>query len=195
MISRASMNDEIGMAASSQLARFLAVHQMETYEALCAKAQTDPEWFWSAVIKHHQLHFFNPIRRVLDLSKGKEWAEWCVGGTTNISYNCLERTLAAGRGEHRAVIWESEDGNRRELTYNELCSLVDHAAAGLRQIGIGQGDVVALYMPMVPETVAAFLAILRIGAIALPLFSGFGEQAVAERLADAAAKAVITADF
>lgn len=180
--------------ADSQLARFLAQHGISSYEALRDRADSDPEWFWRAVMDFNNLRFFRPFDRLLDVSKGPEWPKWCVGGTTNLAWNCLDRTLAAGRGDHCAVVWEAEDGERRSLNYTQLTALVRRAAAGLAELGIARGDVVGLYMPMVPETMAAYLAIVSIGAIALPMFSGFGAGAVAERLSDAQAIAVITAD-
>ncbi|MFP5405163.1 MAG: AMP-binding protein, partial [Gammaproteobacteria bacterium] len=172
----------------------MARHGLDSYEALCERAADDPEWFWPAVMDFHRLRFFRPFDRLLDVSKGIQWPRWCVGGTTNLAYNCLDRTLAAGRGDHAAIEWEGENGEARVLSYDELASLTRRAAAGLVDLGLGQGDVVGLYMPMVPETVAAYLAIVSIGAIALPMFSGFGPQAVVERLSDAGASAVITAD-
>jgi acetyl-CoA synthetase len=181
--------------SDSQLGRFLAQHRLASYESLCDKAAADPEWFWRAVMEFHRLHFFRPFDQLLDVSKGPEWAQWCVGGTTNLAWNCLDRTLAAGRGDHAAVVWEGEDGQKRSMDYRELATLVRRAAAGLTDLCLGRGDVVGLYMPMVPETMAAYLAIVSIGAIALPMFTGFGAQAVSERLADAQAKAVFTADY
>lgn len=178
----------------SQLGRFLKLHNIASYEGLCENAAHDPDWFWRSVMEFHRLHFFKPFDRLLDVSNGPEWAQWCVGGTTNITYNCLNRTLATGRGDHAAIVWEGENGERRTLTYHELASLVSHAAGGLMKLRCGRGDVVGLYMPMVPETVAAYLAIAGIGAIALPLFSGFGAQAIVERLVDAKAKVVVTVD-
>ncbi len=181
--------------ATSQLGRFLAQHGLPTYEALCARADADPDWFWRAVMAFHQLHFHRPFEQLLEQSEGPAWARWCIGGTTNLAYNCLDRTIAAGRGAQPAIEWEGEDGATRTLDYGELNGLVRRAAAGLHELGYRQGDVVGLYMPMVPETVAAYLAIVAIGAIALPMFSGFGAQAVAERLADAGAKGVVCADY
>lgn len=178
----------------SRLAEFMLRHGVADYETLCRRADSDPEWFWPAVMDFHGLRFFRPFDRVLDVSRGPQWAQWCTGGTTNLAYNCLDRTLAAGRSAHQAIVWEGEAGERRSLSYAELASLSARAAAGLQRLGCRPGDVVGLYMPMVPETVAAFLAITRIGAIALPLFSGFGAHAVAERLADAEARFLFTAD-
>lgn len=181
--------------SESQLGRFLALHRIPDYDALCERASSDPEWFWRAVMEFHRLRFFRPFDRLMDTSRGPEWVQWCVGGTTNIAWNCLDRVIESGRGEHPAIEWVGEAGERRSLTYLELASLARRAAAGLSRLGYRDGDVVGLFMPMVPETIAAYLAIVSIGAIALPMFSGFGPHAVAERLADAGAKGVVTADF
>lgn len=185
------MSSENGIAP---IERFLTLHGLTGYDELVERAARDPEWFWPAVMQFHGLHFFKPYERLLDVSKGPEWAEWCIGGTTNIAYNCLNRTIANGLGGKDAVLWEGEDGTRRAVSYAQLQETVARAAGGLTALGIGRGDVVGLFMPSVPETIAAFLAIVSIGAIALPMFSGFGAQAVAERLGDAGAVAVVTVD-
>lgn len=182
-------------AASSQLAKFLAQHAIADYAALCERADGDPEWFWRAVMDFHQLHFFRPFDRLIDSDQGAPWTRWCVGGTTNLAWNCLDRPAAALGAAHEAIVWEGEDGQIRRLMQDELSQAVRAVAGGLAALGCGRGDVVGLYLPMVPETVVAYLAIVSLGAIALPMFSGFGAQAVAERLADAEAKAVICADY
>lgn len=182
------------MAAPFQLQLFMERHGFASYEELIARADRDPEWFWPAVMEFHGLTFFKPFEKVLDISKGVQWPEWCLGGTTNIAYNCMERTLARGHAGKQAILWEGEDGERRVWTYGELSTQAESAAAGLKSLGLKPGDVVGIYMPFLPETIAAFLAITRIGGIALPMFSGFGPQAVIERLKDAEAKAVITVD-
>jgi acetyl-CoA synthetase len=182
------------MAAPFQLQLFMERHGFASYEELTARADRDPEWFWPAVMDFHGLTFFTPFKKVLDISKGVQWPEWCLGGTTNIAYNCMERTLARGHAGKQAILWEGEDGERRVWTYGELSTQAESAAAGLKRLGLKPGDVVGIYMPFLPETIAAFLAITRIGGIALPMFSGFGPQAVIERLKDAEAKAVITVD-
>ncbi|MCL2831481.1 MAG: AMP-binding protein [Betaproteobacteria bacterium] len=176
------------------LVRFLSLHGLASYDQLVDRAAREPEWFWEAVMQFFGLHFFKPYERLLDVSNGPEWPQWCVGGTTNIAYNCLDRTIANGFGDKTAILWEGEDGARSAMTYTELRETVRKAAGGLSALGIGQGDVVGLFMPSVPETIAAFLAIASIGAIALPMFSGFGAHAVADRLMDAGAVAVITVD-
>lgn len=179
----------------SVLSRFLQQHALADYEALCRRAEEDPEWFWRAVMDFHGLHFFRPFEQLIDTSEGAPFARWCVGGTTNLAWNCLERPQARRDPNHDAIVWEGEDGVRRRLAQDELRKAVRAAAAGLTALGLGRGDVIGLYMPMVPETMIAFLAIVSVGAIALPLFSGFGAQAVAERLSDADANAVICADY
>jgi acetyl-CoA synthetase len=182
------------MAAPVQLELFMQRHGFASYDALIERADRDPEWFWPAVMAFHDLKFFKPFDKVLDVSKGIEWPQWCVGGTTNLAYNCMERALTRGTAAKTAIFWEGEDGEKREWSYGRLAGEAEHAAAGLKRLGIGEGDVVGIYMPFLPETIAAFLAITRLGAIALPMFSGFGPQAVIERLSDAEAKAVVTVD-
>lgn len=181
-------------SARYQLQLFMERHGFASYEDLIARADRDPEWFWPAVMDFHGLTYFKPFEQVLDTSKGVQWPQWCIGGTTNIAYNCMERTLARGDAGKQAIFWEGEDGETRVWTYGELAAQAESAAAGLKRLGLKPGDVVGIYMPFLPETIAAFLAVTRIGGIALPMFSGFGPQAVVERLKDAEAKAVITVD-
>ena len=179
---------------ASNLRAFLDAHRLADFAELSRRADDDPEWFYGAVIRHHDIRFYRPYERVLDVSEGGPWARWCVGGTTNLAMNCADRQVEAGRGDAPAIIWEGENGETRRWTYAELAGETSKLATGLRGIGLGKGDVIALYMPMVPEVAAAFLAAATIGAIALPLFSGFGEQALASRLNEADAVAVITTD-
>lgn len=181
-------------SARYQLQLFMERHGFASYEDLIARADRDREWFWPAVMDFHGLTYFKPFERVLDTSKGVQWPQWCIGGTTNIAYNCMERTLARGDAGKQAIFWEGEDGETRVWTYGELAAQAESAAAGLKRLGLKPGDVVGIYMPFLPETIAAFLAVTRIGGIVLPMFSGFGPQAVIERLQDAEAKAVITVD-
>ncbi|MBM3557576.1 MAG: AMP-binding protein, partial [Alphaproteobacteria bacterium] len=164
------------------------------YTRLAAKADADPEWFWDAVIKWLGFRMVKPWTRLLDLSEGLAFPKWCAGATTNMTLSCLEKNLEAGRGAKTAIVWEGEDGLRRAWTYSELATEVGRVAAGLRAIGVRKGDAVGLYLPMTPEAAAAVLAVARIGAVLVPLFSGFGAEAIATRLKDAEAVAVITAD-
>ncbi|WP_427308622.1 AMP-binding protein [Cupriavidus sp. H39] len=164
------------------------------YQALLDLAAEHPATFWNALIQHMDLRFYQPYESVVDTSEGIEWAKWCTAGTTNAVLNCLDRYRGTARDAQEAVVWEGEDGNVRRWTYAELDSRTSRLAAGLRQIGCQPGDVIGVYMPMVPEAAAALLAIAKIGGVVLPLFSGFGAHAVAGRLRDSGAVAVLTAD-
>ena len=126
---------------------------------------------------------------MLDLSDGLPWARWCIGGILNIAESCLRHPP-----DQIAVIWEGEEGATRTLTYGELSRHVDVAAAGFRTLGVKKGDAVAIHLPMLPETVVALLATAQIGAVAVPLFSGYGPSALASRIQDVGAKIVITCD-
>lgn len=181
-------------AAVSTLARFLEEHGLPDYPSLVARADADPEWFWDAVMRRFGVRFFEPYDRVLDASRGIAWPRWCPGGRTNVVLSCVDQHLETSRRDQEVLVWEGEDGSTRTWTYAELGAEVSSLAEGLRRLGIGRGDVVGLYMPMIPEAAAAYLAIAKIGAISLPLFSGFGEEAVASRLADADAVAIVTVD-
>ena len=122
------------------------------------------------------------------------FARWFEGGTTNLSYNCLDRHLDGPRADKTALIWEGEPGDVRRFSYRELHAEVCRAANALKALGIGKGDLVALYMPMVPEAAIAMLACARIGAPHSVVFGGFSSDALRDRLIDGEAKAVITAD-
>lgn len=182
------------LIASSNLTTFLRRHDLPDYDALVSRADGDPEWFWSAVMDFFDFRFATPCSQILDVSRGIPWARWCVGGTGNVVMNCLDRRIEAGEGAREAVVWEAETGERRSWSYDELNRETCRLASGLSSLGIGRGDVVAIYMPMLPEIVAGYLAIAKLGAIVLPLFSGFGAGAVASRLNDGGAKAVLTVD-
>jgi acetyl-CoA synthetase len=153
----------------------------------------DPEWFWDAVVGDLGLVFDQPYERVLDASGGIEWPRWFPGGTLNLATSCVDR-WAASAPELAAVHWEGEDGSRRSLTYRELRILSDRAAHGLESMGVGAGDVVGIFLPMIPEAAVAFYACAKLGAIAMPMFSGFEATPIASRLVDSGARVLITAD-
>ncbi len=180
--------------ANSRLTAFLKHVGLADYDALVAKADAEPAWFWDTVIKWLDVRFERPYDTVLDLSDGLPWPKWCVGGTTNFTLNCLDRHRGTPVEDATAIVWESETGETRAWSYRELDAEACRLAEGLKQLGLGPGDAIGIYMPMLPETAAAFFAIARIGGVAVPLFSGFGAEAIATRLNDASAKAVICAD-
>jgi len=134
----------------ANLTAFMRAHSITSYDELNRRSVADPEWFWNALIAHFDLRFGTPYQRVLDLSAGAPWAKWCVGGTTNIVVNCLDRHRGTPIMDKTAVEWEGEDGARRSWSYAELDAEVCRLAGALRARGIGVGDVVAIYMPMVP---------------------------------------------
>lgn len=178
----------------SRLKRFMDRHGLATYEQLMERSTTDISWFWEAVFDDLGIEFFEPYSQVVDLSRGFQWPEWCVGGKLNIVHNCLDKWIDTPTQNRVAIRWEAEEGDERLLTYRDLYHEVNRMASALRAAGLGKGDAIGLFMPMVPEIVIALLAIAKIGGVILPLFSGYGPGAVATRLADAEAKAVFTAD-
>ncbi len=166
------------------------IKSREQYDEIRKQALADPEGFWAGVAE--ELHWFKPWDKVLEWNE--PFAEWFVGGTTNLSYNCLDRHLDTHRRTKPAILWEGEPGDRRVLTYEELHREVCRFAGGLRNLGVETGDRVAIYMPMVPELAIAMLACARIGATHSVVFGGFSADALRDRCVDAEAKMIITAD-
>src|SRR5262249_20870353 len=166
------------------------VRSLAEYEALWKKAKDGPAGFWAEQAR--ALHWFRKWDTVLEWSE--PFAKWFVGGKINVSYNCLDRHLAAGRGNKAALIWEGEPGDSRVLRYQDMHREVCRFANVLKAQGIKSGDRVTIYMPLVPEAAIAMLACTRIGAVHSVIFGGFSADAVAERNNDAKAKLVITAD-
>jgi acetyl-CoA synthetase len=180
-------------AAETNVGRFMAAHGVGSFDELLARSIDDPEWFWAAVVRSLGLPFPVPFDQVLDTSDGVAWARWFTGGRTNLAAICLDRWVAESP-DAEAVRWEGEDGEVRVLTYAELDRHVDGLAVVLRSQGVGVGDAVGIFLPMLTETVVAALAVAKIGAIFLPIFSGYGPDAIAVRLADAEARALLCAD-
>ncbi len=181
------------LLADSRPARFLRATGERSLEALQRRAAADPGWFWGAAADDLGLAWQRPPREILDLSGGPEWARWWGGGAFNYAAAAVDPRAARDPDGH-ALTWEGEDGEVRRFSNAELKSQVDRAAGMLRGLGIAAGDRVGIYLPFVPETVVAVLALGRIGAIYTPIFSGYGAPAVASRLADCDAKLLITAD-
>ncbi|PYM00955.1 MAG: AMP-dependent synthetase [Verrucomicrobia bacterium] len=158
------------------------------------RSTTDIPWFWDMVLRDLGIEFYKLYEKVVDLSEGKATPQWCVGGEMNIVHNLLDKYAGTPVDKKIAITSETEDGKSRRLTYAELRAEVNKMAAALRSLGLGKGDAIGVFMPMVPEIVIAMLAIIKIGGIFLPLFSGFGASAIVSRLKDADAKALFTAD-
>ncbi len=179
--------------ARSRLQRFIQRHALPDYDALFHRSITDLEWFWNAVIDDLALRWIRPYTKVYDAAAGIAWTKWWIGGRYNYVDNCLDRHLPQLH-EKIAIRYEGEEGTLRTLTYGELFAETNRFANALRRLGIGKGDRVGIYMSFTPECAIATLAVSRIGAIYIPIFSGFGASAVASRLGDGEAVALVTAD-
>jgi acetyl-CoA synthetase len=179
----------------ANVTRLMRAHGIDSIGELRARSVADIAWYWDAAVKDLDIRFATPYTDVVDLSDGAPWARWFVDGRINIATACVDRWAQdPERAGATALIAEAEDGDVRSLTYSELAAEVDRLAAALRADGIGPGDGVGVFMPMVAEAVIAAYAIAKLGAIYLPIFSGFAPGAIASRLQDAEARAVITAD-
>jgi acetyl-CoA synthetase len=179
--------------ARANVVRLMRAHGLDDYWELQRRSQEDPEWFWPAAIEDMDLEFSQPWADVMDVSRGPEWATWFLGGKLNIAWNCVHR-WAERRPDEVGGVFTGEDGSRRELTFAELSRETTRLAEGLVALGVEPGDRVAVYMPMAPEVAIASHACAHIGAVQVPIFSGFAAPAVAQRLQDSDAKVVIAAD-
>jgi acetyl-CoA synthetase len=155
------------------------------------EAESDPEGFWAQ--QAEALHWDQKWDQVLDWSN-PPFAKWFLGGKLNVAYNCLDRHVEAGLGERVAFHWRGEEGEEREITYEALLADVQRFANALKSRGIGAGDVVGIYLPMIPEVAVAMLACARIGAVHNVVFGGFSAESVRERMEFSEAKALITVD-
>jgi acetyl-CoA synthetase len=180
--------------ARANVVRLMRRHGFSSYSDLLRHSQEEPEWFWPAVVDDLDLEFSRPWDRVLDDSRGPEWTTWFTGATVSIARNCIHR-WAERDPDRIGAVFAGEDGSRRELTFAQLSRDVTRLAEGLVRLGVEPGDRVAVYLPMCPEVAVASHACAHIGAVQVPLFSGFAAPAVLQRLRDSEAKVVITADY
>ncbi len=178
----------------SRIARFMRAQGIADLTTLQRRSIEDPEWYWDAVVKDLGIRWSKRYTRVLDVSRGIQWPQWFSGGLLNFADNCVDRHVDAGRGAKPAIIWEGDDGQSRTLNYAELGREVAKLANALKHLGVAEGDRVGVFLPMSPEAAIATLAVVRIGAIYTPCFSGYGAGAVASRLQDCEARVLITAD-
>ncbi len=195
----------------SRVAQFAAQHGIAPadWQSLIKRSTTDIEWFWNSFLEFAGMQWSTPYKTLLDQSQGFPWVNWFIGGKSNIAYNCLDwhverqENAAAFQmagvrekvgGDHPALIWENEAGQSCQLTYEDLDIQSGKVAALLVKLGIQPGDAVGIYMPMVPEVMTVLFGCFKIGAVAVPVFSGFGAQALAARMLDAQAKVIFTAD-
>ena len=163
------------------------------YADLVRIGAEDVDRFWREAVEDIGIEWYEPYTAVRDSSRGIEWTTWFPGGQLNLVHNCIDKHVR-DQPDRVALVSEYEDGGVREFTYAELDREVSKLAGAMRELGIGRGDTVGLFLPMIPEVVFALLATAKIGAVFIPLFSGYGPDAVAVRLADCEAQLLITAD-
>ncbi len=185
-----ALNEQRVFKCSEEFQSKAHIGSLADYERLYKEAAEDPEKFWAGIAQ--ELHWFKPWDRVLEWEL--PFAKWFVGGQLNLSYNCLDQHVIAGRGEKAAILWEGEPGDTRTLTYQQLLTEVCKFANVLKELGVHKGDRVALYMGMVPELAIAMLACARLGAPHTIIFGGFSSHSLIDRINDCGAVAVVTQD-
>jgi acetyl-CoA synthetase len=189
---------------STNVAAFMREYGIDDYEELIERTTTtvegEPEsgvdWFWDELVDYLGIEFYEDYDEVRDDSEGPQFTDWYPGGELNVAHNVVDRHAAVNeeRRNKVATIWEGEDGEVREITYHELHRQSNQVANALEERGIDTGDTVGLYMPMVPEVVSILYGCFKVGAIAVPIFSGFGVDAAATRISDSACSVLFTGD-
>ncbi len=179
---------------NAHLTAFMRQYDLASFADLMERSTSDVIWFTDAILRFLDIQFYKPYTQAMALTDGIAWPQWCVGGEMNIVHNCVDKYISTPVESQPALLWEGEEGQTQTLTYGELFRQVNQTANALRALGLGKGDAIGLFMPMTLEIVVALLAIAKIGGVILPLFSGYGVNAVVTRLADADAKALFTAD-
>ncbi len=184
--------EQLERANVTRLARALGC--AGDFHALHRLSVEQPEVFWPAVVEDLGIEFSQPWETVLDESRGIEWATWFSGGRLNLAWNCLHKWARGDLADVEAAVFRAEDGTRAALTWRELSHETARLAEALASLGIGEGDAVGIFLPMSPQVAIASHACAHLGAVQVPIFSGFAAPAISARLADAGAKALITAD-
>ncbi|MDT3437207.1 AMP-binding protein [Haloarcula sp. 1CSR25-25] len=189
---------------STNVWSFMQAYGIEDYDDLIERTTTDIEgvpasgvdWFWDELVDYLDIEFYEDYDAVRDDADGPQFTDWYPGGSINIAHNVLDRHAARDTERRNSVacLWEGEDGATRNVTYHELHRQSNQVANALRERGIEQGDTVGLYMPMVPEVISILYGCFKVGAIAVPIFSGFGVDATATRIEDSGSSVVFTAD-
>ncbi|WP_338053734.1 AMP-binding protein [Salsuginibacillus kocurii] len=180
---------------ATRLHQWMKVLGFDHYDDFYKASIDNESWFWSQAEKELGIAWFSRYKNALDLSNGKKWPHFFVEGTLNASHNAVFKWTEKERTKNKkALQWESEDGSHEEYTFTELREKIHTAAGGFKEFGIRKGDVVTLYMPMIPEAVISMMALSQIGAVFSPVFSGYGAEAVASRMEAAGSNILITAD-
>ncbi|MFB6170569.1 MAG: AMP-binding protein [Haloarculaceae archaeon] len=180
---------------STNLHAFMQEHDIDDYDELVERSTDDLEWFWDVLPDHLGIEFDEPYDRVRDDAEGPQFTDWYVGGKLNIAHNTLDRHAEDPETAEKAIcIWEGEDGEVREVTFADVYEEANQVANALEARGVGTGDTVGLYMPMVPEVISILYGCFKVGAVAVPIFSGFGVDATATRIADSECSVLFTGD-
>jgi len=189
---------------STNVAEFMQTYGIDDYDDLIERTTTELEgepesgvdWFWDELVDYLGIEFYEAYDEVRDTSEGPQFTDWYPGGELNVAHNVVDRHAAVDeeRRNKVATIWEGEHGEVREVTYHELHRQANRVANALEERGIGTGDTVGLYMPMVPEVVSILYGCFKVGAIAVPIFSGFGVDAAATRIADSECSVLFIGD-
>lgn len=177
----------------SRMLAFARRHGLDDYDSLARRAADDPSWFWGAVCDELDIAWTAEPTRVLDTSRGIEWPRWFVDGRMNYVTTAVDIHLLE-RADQVAIQWEGDGGSTKNLTFAELAAAINRLCNGLQSLGFGEGSRVGISLPMLPETAIAMLACGKLGAIFIPIFSGYGAEAAAQRLHDAEVQLLITAD-
>ena len=186
-------SEERTFPPSKEMREKAHINSIEEYDAMYKRSVEDPEGFWGEIAEKN-ISWFKKWDKVLEYDFNKPEIKWFAGGKLNASVNCLDRHLDAGRRNKAALIWEADDGSYKTYTYGQLHLEVNRFANVLKKNGVGKGDRVVIYMPMIPELAMTMLACARIGAIHSIVFGGFSAQALRDRINDCEAKMVVTAD-
>jgi acetyl-CoA synthetase len=190
---RVLSSEERTFPPSAEMSKKAHIGSIEQYEEMYKKSVEDPEGFWGEIAEKN-ITWSKKWDKVLEYDFNKPEIKWFQGGKLNASVNCLDRHLQAGRKDKTAILWEADDGSNRTYTYEQLHREVNRFANVLKKNGVGKGDRVAIYMPMIPELAIAMLGCARLGAIHSITFGGFSAQALRDRVNDCEAKIVITSD-
>ncbi|WP_255196868.1 AMP-binding protein [Halorarius litoreus] len=189
---------------STNVWQFMQAYDIDDYDELVERTTQEVEgvdasgvdWFWDELVDYLGIEFYEPYDTIRDRTRGPQFDEWYKGGSINLAHNVVDRHAALDSETRNkvATIWEGEDGEVREVTYHELARQSNKVANYLESVGVGTGDTVGLYMPMVPEVVSILYGCFKVGAIAVPIFSGFGVDATATRLEDPECSVLFTGD-
>ncbi len=180
--------------AHSRIHDFMGSHGISSWQELIRRSQRDIGWFWDAAMRHLGVEWSTPYDAVYDDSDGMPWTRWFLGGTLNVTHNCIDRHVRDGRGAGLALIWESDDGETRSVTYRELYERVSDVAASMQRMGIASGDVVGLCAPVSPEAVAVMFAAMKIGAVCMQIAARAVPRDVVESLNRGRARLLFTVD-